>query len=236
MSPEFGATSTLFPIDDETLAYLRLTGRSAERVDLVERYAKEQGLWREPGAGPGLRRAARARPRERRPVGRRAAPAAGPRAARRPRGQLPVELPERPRRPIAEPAASTRRRRRRRGGSSAESFPASRPAVVHPADDVEARSPPADPVGARDAGRWTRRAYRPVDDRGRRPAVAVRTGSVAIAAITSCTNTSNPTVMVGAGLLARNAVARGLRVGPTVKTSLAPGLARRHRAISRRPG
>ncbi len=52
MSPEFGATTTLFPIDDETLAYLRLTGRPPERVDLVERYAKEQGLWREPGAGP----------------------------------------------------------------------------------------------------------------------------------------------------------------------------------------
>src|SRR6188508_2817501 len=52
MSPEFGATSTLFPIDDETLAYLRLTGRSAERIELVERYAKTQGLWREPGAGP----------------------------------------------------------------------------------------------------------------------------------------------------------------------------------------
>jgi aconitate hydratase len=52
MSPEFGATTTLFPIDDETLAYLRLTGRPAQRVDLVERYAKEQGLWREPGDGP----------------------------------------------------------------------------------------------------------------------------------------------------------------------------------------
>ena len=52
MSPEFGATATMFPIDDETLAYLRLTGRTAERVDLVERYAKEQGLWREPGDGP----------------------------------------------------------------------------------------------------------------------------------------------------------------------------------------
>src|SRR5256885_2204975 len=52
MSPEFGATSTLFPIDDETLSYLRLTGRTADRVSLVERYAKEQGLWREPGPGP----------------------------------------------------------------------------------------------------------------------------------------------------------------------------------------
>ncbi len=64
----------------------------------------------------------------------------------------------------------------------------------------------------------------------------IRTGSVAIAAITSCTNTSNPTVMVGAGLLARNAVARGLRVEPTVKTSLAPGLAGGDRRTSRPPG
>ena len=81
MSPEFGATATLFPIDDETLAYLRLTGRSTERVDLVERYAKEQGLWREPGDGPGVRRAADARPGDGRAVGRRTAPAAGPRPA-----------------------------------------------------------------------------------------------------------------------------------------------------------
>ena len=107
MSPEFGATSTLFPIDDETLAYLRLTGRSPERVDLVERYAKAQGLWREPGDGPGLRRAYRARPRQRRAVGRRPATAAGPRPARDAPRELPVEFSEWPRRL----AGSPRRRR-----------------------------------------------------------------------------------------------------------------------------
>ena len=107
-------------------------------------------------------------------------------------------------------------------GSSAESFPASDPPSFTSGDaDVEA-APPADPVVA-DAGPVDLQAYRPVAIEMGGQAVSVRTGSVAIAAITSCTNTSNPTVMVGAGLLARNAVARGLRVGPTVKTSLAPG-------------
>ena len=83
MSPEFGATATLFPIDDETIAYLRLTGRSAERVELVERYARRTGPVAAARRGADLRRAARARPRQRRAVGRGAAPATGPgRAAR----------------------------------------------------------------------------------------------------------------------------------------------------------
>ena len=95
MSPEFGATATMFPIDDETISYLRLTGRSPERVALVERYAKEQGLWREPGDGPtfdelltldlGIRRAVAGRP----------AAAAGPGAAPDASRELPNELPRR---------------------------------------------------------------------------------------------------------------------------------------------
>ena len=170
MSPEFGATSTLFPIDDETLAYLRLTGRSAERVELVERYAKAQGLWREPGDGPGLRRAARARPRDRR---RRPSPGrAGPRTACRSR-------------PCATTSGRTSRtasraRSRDLGGeepvpgngvvedASAESFPASDPPSFASGDaDVEA-APPADPVVA-DAAPVDLRAYRAGRDRGRRP-------------------------------------------------------------------
>ena len=78
MSPEFGATSTLFPIDDETLTYLRLTGRSDERVDLVERYAKAQGLWREPGDGPEFDALLELDLGDRGAVARRAAAAAGP--------------------------------------------------------------------------------------------------------------------------------------------------------------
>ncbi|MCU0478633.1 MAG: aconitate hydratase AcnA, partial [Chloroflexi bacterium] len=161
MSPEFGATATLFPIDDETLAYLRLTGRSAGLVALVERYAKEQGLWRAPGAGPEFDDVVELDLGEVEPS------LAGP---RRPQDRLPL--------------AATR-----------ASFEAAYPGLLAP-------SQPAAEAGG---------------------AATVRNGSVVIAAITSCTNTSNPTVMVGAGLLARNAVARGLRVPPTVKTSLAPG-------------
>ena len=95
MSPEFGATATLFPIDDETIAYLRLTGRSAERVELVERYAREQGLWRLPGDGADLRRAARARSRQRRALGGGTASPAGPGRAAGSPGQLPEVLPGR---------------------------------------------------------------------------------------------------------------------------------------------
>ncbi len=162
MSPEFGATATLFPIDDETLAYLRLTGRPAERVDLVERYAKAQGLWRAPGDGPDFD------------------------------ARLDLDLS------TVEPSVAGPRR-------------------------------PQDRVGLAGIGDNFRAAYphtagvprRTIEAGGR--TAEIGHGSVAIAAITSCTNTSNPTVMVGAGLLARNAVARGLRVSPVVKTSLAPG-------------
>jgi aconitate hydratase len=159
MSPEFGATATIFPIDDETLDYLRLTGRSAELVALAERYAKAQGLWREPGPGPDFDDVLDL------DLGTVEPSLAGP---RRPQDRVPL--------------ADTRR-----------SFEAAFP------------------------GRLRH------DGAGARPADELRSGSVVIAAITSCTNTSNPTVMVGAGLLARKAIERGLRVAPTVKTSLAPG-------------
>ena len=162
MSPEFGATSTLFPIDAETLAYLRLTGRPAERVDLVERYAKAQGLWREPGEGPVFD------------------------------ARLELDLG------TVEPSLAGPRRPQDRVALSGvgDNFRAAYPATVGvPRKTIEA------------GGRATEIGH----------------GSVTIAAITSCTNTSNPMVMVGAGLLARNAVARGLRVNPAVKTSLAPG-------------
>jgi aconitate hydratase len=163
MSPEFGATTTLFPIDDETLAYLRLTGRPAEQVALVERYAKEQGLWRLPGDGPVFDELLHL------DLASVVPSLAGP---RRPQDRVP--LPKVP-------------------ASFRDAF--------------------ADRIG--DGASAT------IEVDG--AAATVGHGSVAIAAITSCTNTSNPTVMVGAGLLARNAVARGLAVSPAVKTSLAPG-------------
>src|SRR5436190_4528514 len=184
MSPEFGATATLFPIDDETLAYLRLTGRSAERVELVERYAREQGLWRLPGDGPTFDERLELDLASVEPS------VAGPR-----RPQDRVELPALP-------------------ANFEAAFSVTGPSG--PGKEALARLTGEGGItGATDNGSVA------IEVDGRHG--IVRHGSVAIAAITSCTNTSNPTVMVGAGLLARNAVARGLTVGPTVKTSLAPG-------------
>ncbi len=219
MSPEFGATATLFPIDDETIAYLRLTGRSPERVALVERYAKEQGLWREPGDGPDFDELLTLDLSSVDPS------VAGP---RRPQDRVPLEtlrenfrtnFPEGLEAPVAEDVPVD-------GDvvteASAESFPASDPTTFAAAESGGPSARPVAPV-VEGAPAADRRAYRQVPVSIDGADVTIGSGSVAIAAITSCTNTSNPTVMVGAGLLARNAIARGLRVGPTVKTSLAPG-------------
>jgi aconitate hydratase len=195
MSPEFGATATLFPIDDETVAYLRLTGRAPDHIALIERYAREQGLWRLPGVTPEYDSLLTL------DLGSVEPSLAGP---RRPQDRValrdlrtnfrtsyPKGLEEAP------PA----------GMSDAAAEP---PFSAAPAGTVAA----AVPAAAR---------YPTVKVEAAGHSVEVGTGSVAIAAITSCTNTSNPTVMVAAGLLARNAIARGLTVPATVKTSLAPG-------------
>jgi aconitate hydratase len=220
MSPEFGATSTLFPIDDETLTYLRLTSRSPERVALVEAYAKAQGLWRRPGHTPAFDDLLTLDLASVEPS------VAGP---RRPQDRVPLTaLRENFRtnypdglRPLSE---ATLEAIKPEGGqveeSSAESFPASDPPSFSSATATEDAPVPA--VAVQDAPPIAT-AYPAVSLRVDGAEATIRTGSVAIAAITSCTNTSNPTVMVGAGLLARNAVARGLTVPPTVKTSLAPG-------------
>ena len=164
MAPEYGATAALFPIDDESLAYLRTTGRPGEQVELVERYARAQGLWREAGREPVFDALVEL------DLGSVEPSLAGP---RRPQDRVPLaDVPR--------------------------SF-----AAAFPADRLDARA-----------------AERPG---GSVEMPALADGSVVIAAITSCTTTSNPSLMVGAGLLARNAVRRGMRVPPWVKTSLAPG-------------
>jgi aconitate hydratase len=238
MSPEYGATTALFPIDEETLAYLRLTGRDEAQVALVEAYAKVQGLWREPGAGPLFDEeleldlgtvepsvAGPRRPQDRVPVRE---------LRERFREAYPSDLPEGEASPLAAEPAEREARTMAATASvveeaSAASFPASDPPAytdepgTEPTASQPARATPAAPAASPSAPPDGRPWYRnvPVEVDGR--LARVGTGSVVIAAITSCTNTSNPTVMVGAGLLARKALERGLSVPPTVKTSLAPG-------------
>jgi aconitate hydratase len=182
MCPEYGATSALFPVDAQTLRYLEMTGRPPEQLDLVERYCREQGLFRVDGApAPVYSELLELDLASVEPS------VAGP---KRPQDRVPL-------------------------GDVWESFHA----VFHPEEDTPAPTELArfngeggvqSPGGAGTAV-------------AERAAVRVDNGSIVIAAITSCTNTSNPSVMVAAGLLARNAVAAGLTVPPHVKTSLAPG-------------
>ncbi|HEY3524033.1 MAG TPA: aconitate hydratase [Candidatus Limnocylindrales bacterium] len=217
MSPEFGATSTLFPIDDETLAYLHLTGRPDDRIALVERYAKEQGLWREPGRVPDfddlleldLSTVVPSVAGPRRPQDRIVLAELGTSF----RGMFPPPEAGATTPPPARPQPNGVEE------ASRESFPASDPPSFARAEVTVEVSPARDPGrGSSNGAAYPSIAIRVGDEEA-----SIRTGAVAIAAITSCTNTSNPTVMVGAGLLARNAVARGLTVPPYVKTSLAPG-------------
>jgi aconitate hydratase len=216
MSPEYGATTALFPVDDETLSYLRLTGRDADLVALVEAYTKEQGLWRWPGRLPDFDETLELDLATVEPS------VAGP---RRPQDRVrladlrdsfrtayPSDLDGEPAPPA--PAVGVVEE------ASKESFPASDAPAFAADAAAEAPDVPQPAPEPSDAPLFYR-PYRIEAPDG--SAAMVRTGSVAIAAITSCTNTSNPTVMVGAGLLARNAVARGLRSSPAAKTSLAPG-------------
>jgi aconitate hydratase len=172
MAPEFGSTCGIFPIDEETLKYLELTGRSAEQIALVEAYAKQQGMWRENGAPqadytdvleldlgtvePSL---------------------AGP---KRPQDRVPLR-------------------------TAKNTYQAT---VTTMAEERAKKNPAATGVGTAT-----------VDGKS----FEVKDGAVLIAAITSCTNTSNPAVLIAAGLVARNARKRGLTAKPWVKTSLAPG-------------
>jgi aconitate hydratase len=238
MSPEYGSTITIFPVDDETLRYLRFTGRPESQVALVEAYAKTQGMWHDPSAEPTFTEtleldlssvepsiAGPARPQDRVPLRE---------AQQRFAVALLDSLPEGP--DSASGTTGSRAGERATPVSigdsydeaSAESFPASDPPSATrdgaaPAEPAADEAPDAgDAVTGRPHQRVPVRldATSGLDDEVE---VELDHGHVAIAAITSCTNTSNPQVMVAAGLVARNAVARGLTRRPWVKTSLAPG-------------
>jgi len=208
MSPEFGSTAAVFPIDDVTLDYLRLTGRSDDQIELVEKYSKLQGLWHDPSVEPVFSE------------------------------YLELDLatvvpsiagPKRPQDRIELTAAKSQFE------IDLDNYASTDHSVVDVA--VEGTFPASDPVGftAEDDGdghdhehSHTSHAPAKVSNPTR---VALDDGSsftldhgaVAIAAITSCTNTSNPSVMLAAGLLARNASQKGLKAKPWVKTTLAPG-------------
>ncbi|MBI3688765.1 MAG: aconitate hydratase AcnA [Actinobacteria bacterium] len=171
MSPEYGSTCAIFPIDAETIRYLSFTGRSAEQVALVEAYAKEQGLWHDPNATPAYSETLHLDLSTVEPS------LAGP---TRPQDRVPLR-------------------------TAKASF---RTAVAGYASTQPGADRPSRPVRATLEGGVE---------------VELDHGSVVIAAITSCTNTSNPSVMVAAALLAKNAVERGLSRKPWVKTTLAPG-------------
>jgi aconitate hydratase len=189
MSPEFGSTCAIFPIDQHTLDYLRLTGRQQEQLALIEAYAKEQGLWHDPDREIRYSE------------------------------QLHLDLstvvpsiagPKRPQDRIALDDAKT-------------AFRDALPNYVAEAsldNGLDGTFPASDPVAPSDGTRASNPTRITLEDGTE---TEVDHGSVVIAAITSCTNTSNPSVMVGAALLAKNAVERGLNRKPWVKTSLAPG-------------
>ncbi len=207
MSPEYGATCGFFPVDEETLRYLRLTGRSAEQVELVEAYCRAQGLFHDPDATPEYSQVVEL------DLGDVEPSLAGP---RRPQDRVPLTQAK----ASFLESLSTFGVPYRNGSEDkaiADSFPASDPPDFTEPGHQPLPDDDPEPV----AGAAPERRAVPVSMGDE--SFELEHGSVVIAAITSCTNTSNPSVMVAAGLLAKNAVERGLARKPWVKSSLAPG-------------
>ncbi|NMI00300.1 aconitate hydratase [Pseudonocardia acidicola] len=210
MSPEFGSTAAIFPIDDETVRYLTLTGRSDEQIALVEAYAKEQGLWHDPS-----REAVYSETLEL-DLSTVVPSIAGP---KRPQDRIELVQAKEAFRSALGDYADDDGKRSSVDEASDQSFPASDPPAV---DNGNGDGTPHAPISAAaGADGRTSKPTRVTLESG--TSFELDHGAVVIASITSCTNTSNPSVMLGAALLARNAVDRGLAVKPWVKTSMAPG-------------
>jgi len=190
MAPEYGATCGIFPIDAESLNYLRLSGRSEEQINLVEAYAKAQGLWHEPGS-PHAQYSTTLEL----DMGTVKPSLAGP---KRPQDRVLLEDVQKNYREALVGMTSNRDKR---------------------SEDVATFV--NEGGGAAVGNEQLAKGFADIEIEGRK--VRLKDGAVVIAAITSCTNTSNPAVMIGAGLLARNAAAKGLNRQPWVKTSLGPG-------------
>jgi aconitate hydratase len=206
MSPEYGSTCAIFPIDDETLRYLRFTGRKDEQVALVEAYANENGLWHDPDTEPEYSETLELDLSTVEPS------LAGP---KRPQDRVPLKAAKAMFRDALANYVDGDSVRNGVDESVDETFPASDPAA--PGDGGEA------PVVSAAEGAHGRTSHPTRVTLADGAEVEIDHGAVAIAAITSCTNTSNPSVMIGAALLAKNAVERGLTRKMWVKTSLAPG-------------
>lgn len=215
MSPEFGSTAAIFPIDDVTIEYLKLTGRSDEQVALVEAYAKEQGLWHDADQEPAYSEYLEL------DLSTVVPSIAGP---KRPQDRILLsESKTAFRKDIhnytsdAESGPAAHTPHSKLDEAVEESFPASDPAVLSFADDG---SVPLHSAANGAEGRPSKPVKVSTDEYGD---FVLDHGAVVVASITSCTNTSNPSVMIGAALLARNAVDKGLSRKPWVKTSMAPG-------------
>lgn len=186
MSPEFGSTAAIFPIDAETITYLKLTGRDAQQLALVEEYAKAQGLWHDPAHEPEYSE------------------------------YLELDLAT----VVPSLAGPKRPQDRIELSKAAEQFRLDVRNYVEDADEPGKESFPASDAPASSNGVPTRVTPVTAPDG---TTYEIDHGAVTVAAITSCTNTSNPSVMVGAALLAKKAVEKGLTRKPWVKTTLAPG-------------
>jgi len=207
MSPEFGSTAAMFPIDDVTLDYLRLTGRSAEQIALVEQYSKLQTLWHDPSIEPVFSEYLEL------DLGTVVPSIAGPKRPQdrivlaEAKGQFEKDLVDYA--DVSHDLVDL---------TISESFPASDPGELSPEDSNSTHEHIHHSHAPKVASTPT-----PVTIAENGASFTLDHGAVAIAAITSCTNTSNPSVMLAAGLLARNAAKKGLKSKPWVKTTLAPG-------------